>query len=364
MQSLGNEDRGNSAATMRVLVADQEPEMLEAIARVFEVDVATTKATCIDLLRANHFDVIVACERLGDGSGLELLSHIGQRWPHVIRILAIEPERRAMLRGKLGPFKLFETLSYPIDEQKFEAALERAAEQIAANEAAELRNTPPASAADRPSATPPTARPATTTANRPAPTSAVTNNPARPANPGQSFNSGSSSNPTRPLSTAGGSTNTARPPNSTGGSTNAARQPNSAGGSTNTARPANTPAATSSTPLPRNVPPTPRAPGAPQGVSFAGKQKAETGYPPLPSKGSKIVPLGSPGAGEYKIVPHHYDQARPGTLRNRDEQDSKKPSLQEKAASMAAEALSKMSRYIKPQSSDDDEDEPPPRKKR
>ena len=54
--------------------------MLEAIARVFEVDVATTKATCIDLLRANHFDVIVACERLGDGSGLELLSHVGQRF--------------------------------------------------------------------------------------------------------------------------------------------------------------------------------------------------------------------------------------------------------------------------------------------
>src|ERR1041384_6245358 len=130
MPSSGN-DWGSSATTMRVLVADQEPDMLEQIARVFAVDVATSKATCVDLLRANEFDVLVACERLSDGSGLELLSHVGQRWPGVIRILAIEPERRAMLKGKLGPFKLFETISYPIDPAKLEAALTRAAEAIA-----------------------------------------------------------------------------------------------------------------------------------------------------------------------------------------------------------------------------------------
>ena len=80
-----------------------ETEMLEAVARVFEVDIATSKATCIDLLRANEFDVLMASERLNDGSGLELLSQVGQRWPNVVRILAIEPERRAMLKGKLAP---------------------------------------------------------------------------------------------------------------------------------------------------------------------------------------------------------------------------------------------------------------------
>src|SRR3954470_24744626 len=100
---LGNALR-HSDAIMRVLVADIETEMLEAIARAFEVDVATSKATCIDLLRANDFDVIVASERLSDGSGLELLSNVGQRWPQVLRILAIEPSRRQMLRGRLGPF--------------------------------------------------------------------------------------------------------------------------------------------------------------------------------------------------------------------------------------------------------------------
>src|SRR5262245_676206 len=217
MQSLGNEDWGNSDATMRILVADQEPEMLEAVARVFEVDVATSKATCIDLLRANHIDVLVACERLSDGSGLELLSHVGQRWPHVIRILAIEPDRRAMLRGRLGPFKLFETLTYPIDEQKLEAALERAAEQIAANEAAEARHTP-STTGERPGlANPPTARPA--------PVGVVANSGARPTDVTRSSNTAGSSspNPTRPAGSAAGNSDPTRSPGSTAGQPGSAR---------------------------------------------------------------------------------------------------------------------------------------------
>jgi|GEM_PF-2415478 len=111
---------------MRVLIVDQDSEMLESIARTFEVDVATSKATCVDLLRANPFDVLVACERLDDGSGLELLSHAAQRWPEVVRILAIEPERRSLLRGRLAPFKLFAAIRYPVDEDELEAVLESA----------------------------------------------------------------------------------------------------------------------------------------------------------------------------------------------------------------------------------------------
>ena len=74
-------DNRGSGSAMRVLICDQESEMLETVARWFEVDTATSKVTCIDLMRANPFDVVVASERLSDGSGLELLSHIASRWP-------------------------------------------------------------------------------------------------------------------------------------------------------------------------------------------------------------------------------------------------------------------------------------------
>jgi len=102
--------------------------MLETVARWFEVDTATSKVTCIDLMRANPFDVVVASERLSDGSGLELLSHIASRWPDTLRVLVIEPTRLKLLKGKLGPFKLHATMKYPIEEDELETVLNRMGE--------------------------------------------------------------------------------------------------------------------------------------------------------------------------------------------------------------------------------------------
>ena len=109
--------------------------MLETVSRWFEVDTATSKATCIDLMRANPFDVVVASERLSDGSGLELLSHIASRWPHTLRVLVIEPERLRLLRGKLGPFKLHATMRYPIEEDELETVLNRMGELLVDSDA-------------------------------------------------------------------------------------------------------------------------------------------------------------------------------------------------------------------------------------
>src|SRR4051812_31072378 len=128
---------------MRVLICDQESEMLETVTRWFEVDTATSKATCIDLMRANPFDVVVASERLSDGSGLELLSHVAARWPDTLRVLVIEPERLRLLRGKLGPFRLHATMRYPIEEDELESVLNRMGELIGDAQAAEEAEEPP-----------------------------------------------------------------------------------------------------------------------------------------------------------------------------------------------------------------------------
>ncbi len=65
---------------MRVLVVDQDSASNEVIARslrdLYTVDAVTNKGDCLDLLRSNTFEVIVATERLEDGSGLELLGTI------------------------------------------------------------------------------------------------------------------------------------------------------------------------------------------------------------------------------------------------------------------------------------------------
>src|SRR4051812_24917614 len=129
---------------MRVLVVDQDSASNLAITRslreLYTVDCVTNKADCLDLIRSNTFEVIVATERLEDGSGLELLGQISKKWPSVLRIFAAERQRLQLLRGRLGPFELFQTLAYPIDPEKLIAALElAAAAQPAASAPADIQ---------------------------------------------------------------------------------------------------------------------------------------------------------------------------------------------------------------------------------
>lgn len=112
---------------MRVLLVDQDSAMLEAIVRAlrerYTVDAVTNKGDCLDLLRQNTFEVIVAGERLEDGSGLELLGQVAKRWPAMLRIFAADRHRLQLLKGRLGPFELFQTLSYPVDPERLLATL-------------------------------------------------------------------------------------------------------------------------------------------------------------------------------------------------------------------------------------------------
>jgi TonB family protein len=116
---------------MRVLVVDQDSTLLTAITRTlgeyFSIDAVTNKADCLDLVRVNEYDVIVAGERLEDGSGLELLGQLGRTRPDMLRIFAAERERLKLLKGRLGPFGLFRTLTYPIQPRQLLAALSAAA---------------------------------------------------------------------------------------------------------------------------------------------------------------------------------------------------------------------------------------------
>jgi len=103
---------------MRALLADQDAPHVQALIvtpKGVSLEVITSKAQCIDLMRPHPYDMLIACERLVDGSGLELLSHVSERWPQTRRVFAAEPKRLALLRGRLKPFGLFRTLAYPID---------------------------------------------------------------------------------------------------------------------------------------------------------------------------------------------------------------------------------------------------------
>jgi hypothetical protein len=74
-------------------------------------------------LERAEFDLVIACETLGDGSGLEVLSYIAANTPNTLRIFAARPSTLNLLKGELGLFGLFRTLPYPINFRKLWAAL-------------------------------------------------------------------------------------------------------------------------------------------------------------------------------------------------------------------------------------------------
>jgi ActR/RegA family two-component response regulator len=121
---------------MRVLIADRNARLLESISRTFahqfSIQTAATRERCEDLLRQGEFDLAIVCEKLADGPGLQLLGQIAQSSPDTLRIFAARRSRLELLKGRLGPFGLFRTLSYPIDAQKLRSALAlaRAAREI------------------------------------------------------------------------------------------------------------------------------------------------------------------------------------------------------------------------------------------
>jgi hypothetical protein len=115
---------------MRVLVAGRNAKVLAQAASAFSHDLtmqtATSKVAALELLDQGEFDLVLACERLNDGSGLEVLSHVAVTTPNTLRIFAARPGTLELLKGELGLFGLFRTLSYPIKFPKLWAALELA----------------------------------------------------------------------------------------------------------------------------------------------------------------------------------------------------------------------------------------------
>ena len=100
---------------------------MESISRTFahqfSIQTASTREDCEALLRQGEFDLTIVCEKLADGPGLQLLGQIAQSSPDTLRIFAARGSRLQLLKGRLGPFGLFRTLSYPIDAQKLLSAL-------------------------------------------------------------------------------------------------------------------------------------------------------------------------------------------------------------------------------------------------
>jgi hypothetical protein len=117
-----------SIPEVKTLLADIDSAMLQhCVTRIGgrqSLTLATSKAQAIELLRHGPgFEVVVACDRLKDGSGLALLDEVHARWPHLTRVFCIDRHRLALVRQRLFVFRLRHTLTYPIIPIKLELLL-------------------------------------------------------------------------------------------------------------------------------------------------------------------------------------------------------------------------------------------------
>ena len=75
----------------RLLVVDDEPDMLDFVERVFrreyQVERALSVEDAIALLAKGSFDVLITDQRMPKRSGGELLAHAAQLQPGAVRVL-------------------------------------------------------------------------------------------------------------------------------------------------------------------------------------------------------------------------------------------------------------------------------------
>jgi DNA-binding NtrC family response regulator len=114
----------------RLLIVDDEPDMLDFLDRVFRRDYEVIRAQSVDEavrhIEAGTVDVIVTDRRMPRRSGLELLEVAAQRQPQAVRVL-LTGYADSLVDEKVAQWRLVDAwVSKPIDSAALKAALAQA----------------------------------------------------------------------------------------------------------------------------------------------------------------------------------------------------------------------------------------------
>jgi DNA-binding NtrC family response regulator len=117
----------------RLLIVDDEPDMLDFLDRVFRREYEVIRAQSVDeavhQIEAGAFDVIVTDRRMPRRSGLELLEIAAQRQPHAIRVL-LTGYADSLVDEKVAQWRLVDAwVSKPIDSAALKTSIAQAVEK-------------------------------------------------------------------------------------------------------------------------------------------------------------------------------------------------------------------------------------------
>jgi DNA-binding NtrC family response regulator len=120
----------------RLLIVDDEPDMLDFLDRVFRREYEVTRAQSVEEALSYfdrvRFDVIVTDRRMPRRTGLELLEAASERQPQAVRVL-LTGYADSLVDEKVAQWRLVDAwVSKPIDSAALKQAIVQAIEKRAA----------------------------------------------------------------------------------------------------------------------------------------------------------------------------------------------------------------------------------------
>lgn len=126
----------------RLLIVDDEPDMLDFLDRVFRREYEVIRAQSVEeavgQLEAGPLDIIVTDRRMPRRSGLELLELAAERQPQAVRVL-LTGYADSLADEKVNQWRLVDAwVSKPIDSSALRESIAQAVESRAEESESEL----------------------------------------------------------------------------------------------------------------------------------------------------------------------------------------------------------------------------------
>ena len=122
-----------TVAKPRLLIVDDEPDMLDFLERVFRMDYEVIRASsaeeALNELGKSKFALVITDQKMPQITGVELLERIGERYPFLVKVLLsgfteVPEIQRAVDRGGIHNYVV-----KPVDSEKLRAAVTEAIER-------------------------------------------------------------------------------------------------------------------------------------------------------------------------------------------------------------------------------------------
>ena len=114
----------------RLLVVDDEPDMLDFLERVFrrsyDVVRASSAEDALQRLDSGDFELLITDQKMPRISGIELLERVGDRFPRMVRVLISGFTEMPEVQRAISRCRIHNYILKPVDSQKLMEAVDQA----------------------------------------------------------------------------------------------------------------------------------------------------------------------------------------------------------------------------------------------